>query len=34
MGNAVDELKGHATFVTDHVSENGLINALKKLELI
>jgi len=34
MGNAVDILKGHATFVTDHVSENGLINALKKLDLI
>lgn len=34
MGNAVEELKEHATFVTDHVSENGLINAMKKLNLI
>ncbi|WP_391120659.1 Cof-type HAD-IIB family hydrolase [Psychrobacillus sp. L3] len=34
MGNSVEELKKHATFVTDHVSENGLINALKKLQLI
>ncbi|TQR08339.1 Cof-type HAD-IIB family hydrolase [Psychrobacillus soli] len=34
MGNAVEELKKHATFVTDHVSENGLVNAMKKLKLI
>ena len=34
MGNAVDELKEHATIITDHVSENGLVNAMKKLELI
>lgn len=34
MGNSVDELKKHATFVTDHVSENGLVNAMKKLRLI
>lgn len=34
MGNSVEELKKYASFVTDHVSENGIINALKKLELI
>ncbi|MEK3974360.1 MULTISPECIES: Cof-type HAD-IIB family hydrolase [unclassified Psychrobacillus] len=34
MGNAVEELKKHATIVTDHVAENGLVNAMKKLELI
>ena len=34
MGNSVEELKKHATFVTDHVSENGLTNAMKKLKLI
>lgn len=34
MGNCVEELKEHATFVTDHVSESGLINAMKKLSLI
>lgn len=34
MGNSVEELKKHATFVTDHVSENGLVNAMRKLELI
>lgn len=34
MGNSVDTLKDRATLVTDHVSENGLINAMKKLELI
>ncbi|MEK4083395.1 Cof-type HAD-IIB family hydrolase [Psychrobacillus sp. FSL K6-1415] len=34
MGNCVEELKEHATFVTDHVSESGLTNAMKKLSLI
>lgn len=34
MGNCVEELKEHATFVTDHVSESGLSNAMKKLGLI
>ncbi|MFJ7970590.1 Cof-type HAD-IIB family hydrolase [Psychrobacillus sp. NPDC096389] len=34
MGNAVEELKKCATIVTDHVSENGLVNAMKKLQLI
>lgn len=34
MGNAVEELKKHATIVTDHVSENGLVNAMRKLKLI
>ncbi|WP_313891436.1 Cof-type HAD-IIB family hydrolase [Psychrobacillus sp.] len=34
MGNSVEELKEKATFVTDHVSENGLVNAMKKLNLI
>ena len=34
MGNCVEELKEHATFVTDHVSESGLSNAMKKLSLI
>lgn len=34
MGNSVEELKKHATLVTDHVSENGLVNAMKKLGLI
>lgn len=34
MGNAVEELKQRATLVTDHVSENGLVNAMKKLHLV
>lgn len=34
MGNSVQELKEHASFVTDHVSENGLTNAMKHLKLI
>lgn len=34
MGNCVEELREHATFVTDHVSESGLSNAMKKLRLI
>lgn len=34
MGNAVDELKGYADYVTDDVAEDGLYNALKHLELI
>lgn len=34
MGNCVEELREHATFVTDHVTESGLINAMKKLSLI
>lgn len=34
MGNAVDELKKHATFITDDVSQNGLVNAMKALKLI
>ena len=34
MGNAVDELKKHATIVTEHVSENGLVNAMRQLKLI
>lgn len=34
MGNCVEELREHATFVTEHVSESGLINAMKKLSLI
>lgn len=34
MGNAKDEVKKHATNVTDSVDENGIWNALKKLNLI
>lgn len=34
MGNSVDALKKHASFVTDHVSENGLVNAMRRLQLI
>lgn len=34
MGNSIEELKKYATLITDHVSENGLINAMKKLQLI
>lgn len=34
MGNAVDEVKSHANYVTDDVADDGLYNALKHLELI
>lgn len=34
MGNCVEVLKEHASFVTNHVSENGLTNAMKHLKLI
>ena len=33
MGNAYQQLKDCATLVTDHISENGVYNACKKLEL-
>lgn len=33
MGNAVSEAKAVATFVTDHVDEDGLAKAMKKLDL-
>ncbi|MCP3741797.1 Cof-type HAD-IIB family hydrolase [Rossellomorea sp. BNER] len=34
MGNAVDEVKEHASFVTKHVDDNGISFGLKKLNLI
>lgn len=34
MGNAVPEAKSNADFITDDVSENGIWNGLKKLQLI
>lgn len=34
MGNATDEVKSHATHVTDSVDEDGIWNMLKKLEII
>lgn len=34
MGNAYQELKNQATMVTDHISENGIYNACRKLNLI
>ena len=34
MGNAVDELKEIATFVTENVLDDGIFKALDKLHLI
>ncbi|MCF7924542.1 MAG: HAD family hydrolase [Candidatus Izimaplasma sp.] len=34
MGNAVDELKAVAEYVTDHVNDNGLVKGLKHYHLI
>ncbi len=34
MGNAPDEVKAIATFVTDHVDDDGLTNAFRRLGLI
>ncbi len=34
MGNAHDEVKKHASFVTDHISNDGLYKAFEKLKLI
>lgn len=34
MGNASDEVKSHATHVTDSVDEDGIWNALKKLSVL
>lgn len=34
MGNAADEVKKHADFLTDSVYDDGIYKALKKLELI
>ncbi|PVX31817.1 hypothetical protein C8D76_12032 [Pasteurella langaaensis DSM 22999] len=34
MGNAHQELKAVADFVTDHIEENGIVNFLKKASLI
>lgn len=34
MGNGRDALKEAADYVTTHVEEDGIFNALKKLELI
>ncbi len=34
MGNAVDDAKKHADYVTDHVSEDGVYNALKHHNVI
>jgi hydroxymethylpyrimidine pyrophosphatase-like HAD family hydrolase len=34
MGNGHQKAKEVATYVTDHVNENGIYNAMKKLNLI
>ena len=34
MGNAIEEVKKHATFITDSCEDDGIYKALKKLELI
>ena len=34
MGNATDEVKIHADYVTDHIDNDGLYKALKHFELI
>lgn len=34
MGNAVDAVKESADFVTTHVNEDGIVNGLKKLQLL
>ena len=34
MGNGCNELKKRADFVTDHINDNGLYNALKRLRII
>ena len=34
MGNACDSIKNAADYVTDHINENGIYNAAKKLRLI
>ena len=34
MGNAADELKAAADYVTDDISEHGLVNALRHFGII
>ncbi len=34
MGNALDEVKAHADYITSSVDENGITNALKHFEII
>jgi len=34
MGNAEDEVKAHADYITDHVDEDGLVNALHHFGLL
>ena len=34
MGNGCTQLKERATYITDHINENGVYNALKRLEII
>ena len=34
MGNAVDEVKEHANYITTSVDENGIANALKHFSII
>lgn len=34
MGNGCDQLKKCATYITDSINQNGIYNALKKLNLI
>lgn len=34
MGNSHEDVKVHASYVTDHISNNGLYNAFKELKLI
>ena len=34
MGNALDEVKAHADYITSSVDEDGITNALKHFEII
>jgi hypothetical protein len=34
MGNAIDELKRQADYVTSSVDEDGILNALRRFEVI
>ncbi len=32
MGNGTDKLKDYATFITDHIKDNGFLNAVQRIE--
>jgi hydroxymethylpyrimidine pyrophosphatase-like HAD family hydrolase len=34
MGNAVQEVKNHANYITKHVDDDGILHGLKHFELI